>query len=40
MTDTSTQTHCALCQEPVHTANGVLIHDFTGNEKCTYKCQL
>lgn len=34
------QIRCELCQEPVHTANGVLIHDFTGREKCTYKSHL
>jgi len=34
------QTRCALCQEPVHAVNGALVHDFTGNEKCTYKSHL
>jgi len=36
----SLQTKCCMCLEPVHWVDGVLIHDFTGKEKCTYKSHL
>lgn len=38
--DAHVQSRCALCQEPAHMVNGVLVHDFTGREKCTYKSHL
>lgn len=38
--DTPPQTRCEMCHEPAHMANGVLVHDFTGREQCTYKSHL
>lgn len=31
---------CALCHEPGQTVDGVFIHEFSGEARCTYKSHL